>query len=192
MPNPSGIKGDKFQREVSQFFNKLYETNEFSSTPSSGALVGGKNWKRSDLSERVREIYAGDLVVPPWFYYVVECKHYKNDPNYAKIIGTNDKVLDGWINECLIDSANVQRVPLIAFKTNYKGSFFVFPVSFLEFLQEIEKVPSFYLHYGEDFVIFSWDHILGISKEIVEFANDEVWRGVVLTWLNEVNGRNNG
>ncbi|KKL99244.1 hypothetical protein LCGC14_1816430, partial [marine sediment metagenome] len=46
-----------------KIFNRLYETEEFSRTPNSGAMMGRSNWGRKQgLSENVKRTLGSDII----------------------------------------------------------------------------------------------------------------------------------
>lgn len=111
--------------------NEVYSTQEFSRTPNSGAIMGRTNWGRKQgLSEEVKRTLGSDLIVPEFFRFAVECKHYADTPNYSTIIKGPDATLDHWLAETLFDAINLDLWPLLFFKTNRKGVHFAVPNTF--------------------------------------------------------------
>jgi hypothetical protein len=111
-----------------KLLNEVYDTKEFSRTPNSGAMMGRTNWGRKQgLSEDVKRTLGSDLIVPDDFKFAAECKHYKDTPNYSKIIKEPDASLDHWLAEVVFDAINLDLHPLLFFKTNNKGVHFALP-----------------------------------------------------------------
>ena len=149
-----------------KIFNRLYETEEFSRTPNSGAMMGRSNWgKKQGLSENVKRTLGSDIIVPDWFRFSVECKHYADTPTYEAIIkAPGDKTLDHWLGETLFDAANLHLHPMLVFKTNRKGTHIVLPSYFLEATK-----PNYYVKYGA-FIIVGLDVLEDRAKQIKNAA----------------------
>ncbi len=185
MANRSGPKGDEFERLMAKKLNEAYETEEFAKTPGSGALMGLTNFgKKMGLSEAVRRTLASDLIVPDWFKFSVECKWYKNSPNYAAIIKGADSDLDGWLGETLYDAINTDLVPLLFFKTNNKGIHAVLPKYFGRDMSDTRTgdwiIPQYFCGYG-DFVIFGLDYFLDNRRVFVDYATN-MQKSWIDTW----------
>ena len=128
MPSRSKNKGNKFERDIRDFLNETYNTEEFSRTPNSGAIMGRTNWgKNQGLSEDVKRTLGSDIITAEDFRFAVECKHYGDKPNYAAIIKGPDSMLDHWLAETVYDAINLDLHPLLFFKTNRKGIHYALP-----------------------------------------------------------------
>jgi len=70
MPSKSKIKGSAFEREMAKFLSEKYDES-FVRVPNSGAYIGGKNQKRTDvLSEGQIRAFKGDIIPPDdWIYF---------------------------------------------------------------------------------------------------------------------------
>lgn len=176
MAKRSGPKGDEFERLMASKLNEAYNTEEFVRTPGSGAFVGLTNFgKKFGLAEDVKRTLASDLITPEWFKFSVECKWYKDKPNYAAIIKGSDTDLDGWLGETLYDAINLKLAPLLFFKTNRKGvhvalwKFFKDIWIFRESTVAVE--PNYYLVYG-DFLITDANWFLENNHLMAEIAED--------------------
>lgn len=135
MPSKSKTKGNKFENEIVKVLNEACNTEEFCSTPGSGARMGLTNWgKNFGLSDNVKRTLGSDIITPEYFKFSIECKNYKNNPNYAKIIKSSDTVLDGWLGECIYDAINLNLHALLFFKTNYRGVYFALPDYFQNYI----------------------------------------------------------
>lgn len=169
MPSKSKTKGNKFENDMCKIFNRLYKTEEFSRTPNSGAMMGRSNWARKQgLSETVKRTLGSDIIVPDWFRFSVECKHYADTPTYEAIIkAPGDKMLDHWLGESLFDAGNLNLHPMLIFKTNRKGTHVVLPSYFLETLN-----PNYYVKYGA-FIIVGLDVLEEKAKELAEAGSSE-------------------
>lgn len=169
MPSKSKTKGNKFENDICKLFNHLYGTEEFSRTPNSGAMMGRSNWgKKQGLAENVKRTLGSDIIVPDWFRFSVECKHYADTPTYEAIIkAPGDKTLDHWLGETMYDSVNLNLHPMLIFKTNRKGTHVVLPSYFLETIN-----PNYYVKYGA-FVIVGQDVLEENVEQLKEAALSE-------------------
>ena len=162
MPSRSKTKGNKFENDTVKVLNEAYDTEEFSRTPNSGAMMGRSNWgKNQGLAENVKRTLGADIIVPDDFKFAVECKHYKDDPNYAQIIKGPDSMLSHWLGECVYDAINLDLNPLLFFKTNRKGTHFALP----QYFHESCLIGDYFLLYGP-FVISGMDTFLVNAKRI--------------------------
>lgn len=175
MPSRQKAKGNKFENDIVDFLNETYNTTEFHRTPNSGAMMGLSNWgKNKGLSKNVRRTLGSDLIVPDWFNFSVECKHYKDDPNYSQIIKGPDTKLDHWLAECLFDAINQDLHPLLFFKTNRQGTHFALPHYFDDALDfgYMSLYDKQYLVYGP-FLISGIDAFGARAHHIVSKVNPE-------------------
>ncbi len=171
MPSKSKTKGNAFERDVSKFLNKVYNTDGFTKTMGSGAFVGKGNWaKRSGLDQNIKVALAGDIITPTWFPFSIECKHYSDTPNYATIIKGPDVTLDLWLGKSIHDAINTQLIPLVFFKTDYKGAHVALPKTLAPILEQHNI--RFYLTY-RNFVIIGIDLFEVIAPTLLEFVTKE-------------------
>lgn len=181
MAKRSGPKGDEFEREIAKTLNEAFNTEEFARTPGSGALTGLSNFaKRMGLSEDVRRTLGSDLIVPDWFRFSVECKWYKDSPNYATIIKGNDSDLDVWLGETVFDAINFGLNPLLFFKTNRKGVHVALPKTFMAGEVNLPVYLTHYLVYNE-FIIIGLDQFLEHRINIVDIGDHELEN--TMMWL---------
>lgn len=172
MPSKSKTKGNAFERDVSKFLNRVYNTDGFTKTMGSGAFVGKGNWaKRSGLDQNIKVALAGDIITPTWFPFSIECKHYSDTPNYATIIKGPDVTLDSWLGKSIHDAINTQLIPLVFFKTDYKGAHVALP---REFAPLLEKMNIRYFLTYRCFVIVGIDQFEYIGTHLLdEVMKDE-------------------
>ncbi len=177
MASKSKAKGNRFEYEIRDLLNKLYDTKEFARTPGSGAIMGRSNFaKRQGLSEDVQNTLGSDLICPDWFPFSVEAKNYAESPVYHTIIAGDDLKLNHWLGEAIFDAKNFNKIPLLFFKTTRKGAFVAFPATLLD--DSIK--PSHYLHYDE-FLIVGVDHFVK-HKEYFRNCASHVQR--VKNWMD--------
>lgn len=183
MPSKSKTKGNKFENDMVKLLNVTYNTEEFKRTPNSGAMMGRSNWgKNAGLSEGVKRTLGSDLIVPDDFKFGVECKHYKDDPNYATMIKGPDTTLSRWLAECIYDSVNLELHPLLFFKTNNKGTHFALPEYFYITHTQYEGSHTnnlfgeYFLQYGP-FIISGIDTFLKSAEAFKIIANKDEYGG---------------
>lgn len=165
-----------------KLLNVTYNTEEFKRTPNSGAMMGQTNWgKNQGLAEGVKRTLGSDLIVPDSFRFAVECKHYKDDPNYAQIIKGPDTKLNHWLAECIYDAINLNLHPLLFFKTNNKGTHFALPEHFYITNDPFPDgdnlaglTADYLLHYGP-FVISGIDTFLENAIMIKQTGNSNLY-----------------
>jgi hypothetical protein len=146
MTSKSKSKGNRFEHEVAAHFNTVYETKAFARTPSSGAMVGQSNFaKRQGLEDHVINTLSSDLIVPQWFKYCVECKNYKEPPDFNTVLASGSTLLDGWLEEALRDATNTNTLPILCWKVPRRGWFYSLPEQLIRSFVNMEE------GYGKEF-----------------------------------------
>lgn len=174
----SKTKGKAFELSICKFLNKIYDTEEFKRTPSSGSLTGRSNWQKTEgLELHTKNVLSADIISPSWFRCSVECKWYADKPSYHNIIKKNDQTLDGWLSETLRDAINTNRLPVLFFKTNQKGTFVAIPNSFVE----LDKLSHFANYNG--FIIIGIELFELIKDQFKDIRESDI--KTVLLELNE-------
>lgn len=136
-------KGNAFERSIAKMFGKHF-SDDFRRVPQSGALVGGSNrFGAQTLREDAKEILAGDIIVPDWFPFICECKHYKDEPKFHAILQGKSLTLDRWIEQANGDAEFANKYPLVIFKVTRVGEFACFDES----LPDIEYKHLPYMAY---------------------------------------------
>lgn len=164
MASASKTKGSTFERDIAKELNKLFDTNEFARTFGSGAFVGKSNWnKRSGLSTDLKNALAGDIIVPNWFPFNIECKNYQDSPVYHNILTSDgDKTLDGWLGKSIHDSINTKTLPIVIFKTTRKGVFVALHNTVSHYVN-CENYANY-----KTFMIMSLENFKPIIQDIIE------------------------
>lgn len=163
MASKSKSKGNRFEYELRDLLNSLYDSEEFARTPGSGAIMGRGNFvKRQGLAADVQNTLACDLITPDWFPFAIEAKSYADQPNYSRIISSTDSHLDKWLGEVCFDARNFNLIPLLFFKTTRKGTHAALPYSLIE---SLNCFPNKFLKYG-DFIIFGIDQFIEINQHL--------------------------
>lgn len=176
MASKSGEKGKRLEREVKDFLNKTYDTEEFSRTPGSGALMGQSNFQRNiGMEDATKQVLGSDLICPTWFKFSIECKNYADSPNYSTIIKSSDKKLDYWLAETLFDSINLKLSPMLFFRTSRKGTHVAYPSQFFPHIR-----PKYHTNY-DCFTIMGQDDFAQYAEQWKE--DNEVNFEAIQTWL---------
>lgn len=116
-------KGNRYENSIAKRFSEHFN-DEFRRTPSSGALVGGNNRVQAyKLREDAQEIFASDVIAPPWFKFLIETKDYADDPKFHHIVQGHSSTLDKWLATLTEDAAFAKKMPLLVFKLSRKGEF---------------------------------------------------------------------
>jgi len=122
MATPSKKKGNKFESRVCECFSSRFESltgakNSFVRNPYSGSATGGKNAKlvRDNVEEHKN---FGDIMTPMGFKFVIECKHYKDQPTFSFVVKQSIGNWDKWINQVETDSKTSGKKPLLIIKYN--------------------------------------------------------------------------
>lgn len=122
MPSPQKAKGSGYEREVAKFLSDLYGES-FIRAPGSGAYVGGKNQKRTEiLHEGQIRSFKGDVVPGQSFTKMnIECKFYSDFPWHQLLTG-ECRQLDAWLEQ-LLDVADEDDFNILFMKFNRKGQY---------------------------------------------------------------------
>lgn len=131
--------------------------------------MGRSNWGRKQgLAENVKRTLGSDIIVPDWFRFAIECKHYKDSPTYEAIIkAPGDRTLDHWLAEAVYDAINLNLHPMLIFKTNRKGTHVALPAYFIGALDNLQ----YYVSYGT-FIISGID-IIEENTEAIKAAGQD-------------------
>lgn len=180
MTSKSKAKGNRFEYEIRDLLNKIYDTKEFARTPGSGAIMGRGNFaKRQGLSEDVQNTLGSDLICPSWFPFSVEAKNYADSPVYHTIIGGQDLKLNHWLGEACFDAKNLGKIPLLFFKTTRKGSYVAIPAELVHIA--MPRLPKQYLKYDE-FMVMSVDCFVEHKDH---FRNCVEHIPTIIQWMSE-------
>jgi len=115
-------KGNKWELDISHLFSEHFK-DEFRRVPQSGAVFGGCNRVRATgVRQDAQEILSGDVIVPEWFEFSIECKSYK-DLELHQIYTGKCARLDGWIEQGENDAEFAKKKMLLLIKLVRKGTF---------------------------------------------------------------------
>jgi len=168
MPSKSKIKGSTFERDVAKKLNDFFATDEFSRAFGSGAFVGKSNWgKRKGMSSEVKNALAGDIMVPKWFAFNIECKHYDKSPLYHNLLSsTGDNKMDEWLSKSIHDGINTNTLSLVIFKTTRIFTGMAIPSCVIN-----QHIPHYCGYKG--FVIVDLETGLDVIKNFTLLSIDE-------------------
>jgi len=164
MPSPQKNKGSSFEREIATYLSKIYNES-FIRAPGSGAYVGGKNQKRTQiLHEGQIRSFKGDIVPGQSFpLFNAECKSYADFPFHLVLTG-ECKVLDGWIGQ-MMDVAEPKDFNILFMKFNRKGKFVCVP-------SNLTWITDQFLYYTSkkhgDWLIVEFEHFFKHNSDLVK------------------------
>ena len=162
-------KGSRLEYKVRDELNKAFGTKAFQRTPGSGAFMGKSNYARNaQLDEGAKMALGGDIICPEWFRFSVECKNYADYPLYHRMLSSEDRSLDKWINETIFDANNFGLTPMVVFQTTYKGTFIAIPDQFINVVWSCNINP--YLLY-KNFIVFNFDDFIQNAEEFSDYNN---------------------
>jgi len=111
---------DKGNRGERLFAKLLKERFGFDFTRTLGS---GNRWSQVQfLPNHAQQTFSGDLVCPETFKFVIECKDGYNDEDLHSVLSKNKGLaeINGWIKQSLNESKRCDRLPMIAWKKDYK------------------------------------------------------------------------
>ena len=126
MSSKSKAKGSGWERDVCQTLSELYNDN-FMRVPNSGAYTGGMNAHRKDVltTEQIK-LSKGDIIPPVSFCnFVAECKNYADFPFHQLVKKSRIALLDTWIDQVELDSAQ-KDLWLLFIKITRKGTYVLY------------------------------------------------------------------
>lgn len=109
-------KGDAFEREIANTLQDRYGTP--------GVPMGSREFYRTPLSGGMRREYPGDIVVPEWFPFMLECKSSQRanpqftDLNLIPELGETHQLLKWWTSESL-KALHINKSLLVVFKKEF-------------------------------------------------------------------------
>ena len=124
-PGGGKAKGNGFELQVAKKLTKALSPLVFIRTPGSGARVGGKNFEAygSMFGEDAMKLFTGDVAVTnerdvaKKFLWSIEAKSYKTPDNFTSLASGNANVFK-WFEEAVVDSAKIDKKPMLIFKWN--------------------------------------------------------------------------
>ena len=122
MSKKSKVYGKGFEYEVRDILREATGDNSFERVPSSGAYFGGSNKIRAETARKdLVEIMSGDLICPPGWRWIVECKNHEDVPVHQLFLGKNSKTIDEFLKQVSEDADTSNKEPLLVMKLRRKG-----------------------------------------------------------------------
>ncbi len=113
--------GKGFEYEVRDILREATGDDSFERVPDSGAFFGGANKIRAETSrEDLVEIMSGDLICPPGWRWVCECKNYEDVPYHQLFLGNGCKLIDEFLQQVHQDAITSKKEPLLFMKIRRK------------------------------------------------------------------------
>jgi len=114
MTNKSKQLGKKFEYEIRNLLRETTGDNSFERVPDSGAFFGGANKIRAITArDDLVEIMSGDIICPPNWRWIVECKNYEDFSYHKLFIGNTFNLVDEFIEQVLTDAKTSNKEPLL-------------------------------------------------------------------------------
>lgn len=128
-PGGGKAKGNGFEGTIAKKLSAALPIN-FIRSPGSGARIGGKNFATigAMMGEEAMKLFNADVVpvnesaVGYKFRYSVECKAYATADNFTSLVSGSANVFK-WFEESVVDSAKIDRDPILIFKWNHTPIF---------------------------------------------------------------------
>lgn len=147
-PGGGKAKGSAFEAKVAKMLSAALPIN-FIKSPGSGARIGGKNFATigAMMGVDTQKLFNADVVpvnedqVGFTFRYSIECKSYAVSDNFTSMVSGTANVYK-WFEESVIDSAKIDRQPILIFKWNQTPTF----VAVLARTMEGMVVPKVSIH----------------------------------------------
>jgi len=122
MGNKSKRIGNTFEYEIRDVLREVTGDNSFERVPNSGAYFGGANQVRAITArEDLVEIMSGDLICPPNWRWVVECKNHEDVPYHQLFLGSGCKIIDEFLQQVSQDAETSSKEPLLFMKLRRKS-----------------------------------------------------------------------
>lgn len=128
-PGGGKAKGSAFEAKVAKLLSSALPIN-FIKSPGSGARIGGKNFATIGqmMGVDTQKLFNADVVpvnetqVGFDFRYSIECKSYATADNFTSMVSGTANVYK-WFEESVVDSAKIDRQPVLIFKWNNTPTF---------------------------------------------------------------------
>jgi hypothetical protein len=128
-PGMGKSKGNAFESLIAKKLSAALPIN-FIRSPGSGARVGGKNMATigAMMGEEALKLFNADVVpvnekiAGYRFHYSIECKSYATTDNFTSLMSGSANIYK-WFEESVVDSAKIDREPVLIFKWNHTPVF---------------------------------------------------------------------
>lgn len=163
MGSYSKNKGKSWERDVCKFLETRLG-GKFIRSPSSGAIIGGKNSKLKEyISEGAIRTFKGDIIPPQEYpFLVIEAKNYGNFPFHS--VYKNSSQLNAWIDQ-MNESLDPRDLGLLIIKITRKGSWALFKEKDLGTLTDSNFMVYNYL--GEKYILSDLELLFKEKEELI-------------------------
>ena len=122
MSKKSKLYGKGFEYEVRDILREATGDKSFERVPSSGAYFGGANKVRAETArDDLVEIMSGDLICPPGWRWICECKNHEDVPIHQLFLGEKCNIIDEFLQQVSEDAQTSGKEPLLVMKYRRKG-----------------------------------------------------------------------
>lgn len=105
-------KGKRGELALVKLLNERFQTQDFSRVVGSG-----NRWSHV---ANVADHYIGDIVCPPNFKFVIECKFGYPDVDLYRALVDSDSQLDSFLQQASDDAERANRQPLLCWKKDHR------------------------------------------------------------------------
>lgn len=153
MATASKQKGNAFERKIAKTFSDKFSERfngkeSFRRSVTSGASFGGSNSINAETMLEEHQIDIGDIMTPRQFKFTIECKHYKT-PVSINGLFSNDKKLDEWIEQSVLQAKLAKKDFLLIIKWNDVKEIVITPVK-VESIENYHYYNKYYIYRLED------------------------------------------
>ena len=114
--------GNGFEYEVRDILREATGDKSFERVPDSGAYFGGANKIRAETARKdLVEMMSGDLICPPDWRWVAECKNYEDVPYHQLFLGNSCLIINEFLQQVNQDATTSGKEPLLIMKIRRKG-----------------------------------------------------------------------
>lgn len=123
-PGGQKKKGNEWERTVAKLLSDVFD-EPFIRVPTSGAMTGGKNWKRKEnMTAGQIKSFAGDIIPPDDYHVSIECKS-SGLFTFKRMFHPNHALLEGWLQQTRHDAGNTFW--LLCLQISGNGTYAVLP-----------------------------------------------------------------
>ena len=113
--------GNGYEYEIRDHLREVTGDDSFERVPNSGAYFGGANQTRAATArEGLVEIMSGDIITPPNWRWVVECKNYEDVSWHQLVLSDHCAQIDEFIEQVTLDAKTNNLEPLLFIKLRKK------------------------------------------------------------------------
>jgi hypothetical protein len=177
----SNRKGGAFERNIYNGLNERFKHKgeiqedgkpeaQFTRVPRSGGIFGGKNKERlSGISDEAKRVLSGDLIVPEYFRFSIECKNHKGYPKLHSLFTKEGCTkMNEWISQAKDDIVGTEDW-MIIFHIDLIGDFVVIDALHIALMDtEPGKIPE----YANSVTILPGNLALIPFKDLLEFPDE--------------------